>query len=247
MKGYIVNKQRIFLCMGMMLAILGCWNIFNHATIISHIALEIDPSISDYTKQTIEQTVYTMYAQSNPNAQSVCTLIKRQFPCIKSVAVAYTAPNLVTIDCKACKPYCLLNYDFVLTAEAIPVHKNAFKKYELEHLHRIMLNAQLFNNSDILNACKECIAHLPNAVFAQYELVWNDSVQIWLHDKKDNFSVIFSKSDPPTISLLSQCEQIKHELQQKGVLQLKNNRWIADVRFSNQIIVNKGARGIGYG
>jgi len=246
MKGHIVNKYNIFLCIGMVLALLGCWNIYNHATTIAHISLEVDERISNTTKKNLERLIYTAYSQSNPDARSISQMITQQFPCIKLVTIAYEPPNLVSIDCKACKPYCLLNYDFVLTAEAIPIHKNAFKKYELEHLHRIMLNAQLFDNQAVLNACKECIAHLPSAAFEQYELVWNDPVQIWLHNKKENFSVIFDQDNPPTNALLTECDTIKNKLQQKGVLQQKSNRWIADVRFSNQIIVNKGV-GKSYG
>lgn len=244
--GLINRACYIVLYICMVFSIVVAWYVYAQMYTITNVVFSFDPHIAQVKQKAITQLVHDILYRSKANTQVLSRQIKKQFSCIKFISISYEPCGLMLVTCKARKPYCFLNNKFVLTKDNIVISRNAFIPDNLTHLHTIFVDDQLLEQKSILQTCKQCVSALPSSIFTSYDVLWKSQIEAWLHDKKERFFIIFNLNNLPNEQLFAQCCKIKDELQPKIILK-KNEWWIADIRFTNQVIVYKDSRGISYG
>jgi len=168
--------------------------------------------------------------------QGLSEKIQTKFPFIKSIRILKKASGILHIRMGAAAPAFVINKIFVLSREGGLFENVVFSKQAIANLVYIEASLQDFTLADSL---KKMLKGLPATCFTDYDLLWESSAKSWLRDKNCNaFSIVFNDTRVVNEKILLTCNKLKNELKERGVFHVKQpKRWIADVRFKDQIIV----------
>jgi hypothetical protein len=187
-----------------------------------------------------------LYVQDELCAQTLHMYVPQYFPFIKSFTMQ-CIPGAMCCSFKTRKPFCLVNNNLVLTTDGVLVGKEVFESQVLEGLKTAYVSEIAIQKEYELGAFQACMSQLPASVLNGYDLVWHDAITASLRDKEQkNFSIFFNAETLPTLPVLADCNVIKKNLIENNLMQQKKS-WIADIRFTNQIIVFEDKGGRRYG
>lgn len=207
---------------------------------------EIDPVLSDATKKEIQQFVQPL---GQVCAQNVCNQLQEQFLCIKSTSYQLLADNSVQLNIIAYDPCCIVNQSHVLLDNDCIVSKDFFAEVITQNLSCVYMDSEEIANYEQTKLLSAFLQKITPEIIENYSIEWRDECMISLTDKQQKKFVIVCQADQaPDASMCIQCDQVKHELNEKGVFSHRTKtNWIADVRFENQIIVRADKGGTGNG
>jgi len=208
----------------------------DHIFSIDGFSCKIDNTISQAQACKIISFLHRQKDLKRWSLQNISEKIKTEFPFIQSVVSSRKASGILDLRLGAVVPIFFVNKMFVLVREGGLFENSFFSKQAIANLACVQVNLQDFTLAD---SCKKMLKKLPTSCFEQYDLVWESGTKSWLKDKKNNlFAIVFNDTCVVNEKILSACRRLKNNLQERGVFTVKKpKRWVADVRFKDQIIV----------
>ncbi|HRN78322.1 MAG TPA: hypothetical protein PLU71_03720 [Candidatus Dependentiae bacterium] len=206
-----------------------------------------DQRIAPIEQKKIINALHTLFKQNELSMHTLTLDIQERFPFIKSCTLSYM-PGVTCCSLKVRNPFCLINDVLVLTDDGVLVIKDVFKEPIIATLKTAIVDRVAIQKEHAIWGFQECIAALPATILNIYDVIWHDRLHAQLRDKKEKrFSILFDVDSLPDEELFRQCERIKDDLVAKDVFQQSRRSWVADVRFTKQIIVFEDKGGLWYG
>jgi len=209
---------------------------------------QIDKTISQDCSREIVGFINSNKTFRNLSLDSIALSLKNNFPIISEIEVFKSASGILKLKIQAKKPTFLINHEYVLSKNGPLIDMRFFsedillgcRKVEIRNLN---LKGTSFTQTKggISDSCKNMINKLRVDVFDSYEVIWENTTKGWLIDKSQNkFAILFNDLHVPDIVILSACQDLKKRLESKGEFCRRHvGRWIADVRFKDQIVLFK--------
>ena len=169
-----------------------------------------------------------------------------QFPYLYDIELAAYTQDSIHISAQAHNILSILNNEWLLLNNQSIVTTSIYKDWFYENKpHITILDEDFFHEltTKEINALHQLSPDLLN----NYQCLWLNETDAFLHDKQQNRQVIrFNADSIPTTKIITYCQTI---LQEQAV---KEKRWkkrhlVADIRFSNQIIFYSCQEGECYG
>ncbi len=186
--------------------------------------------------------------------------IQRRFPSINTINLFHNAHGVISVLVGSVVPMLNVNQDLVLAEDGGLFLKEIFNHESLGYLARLdFLDIAMLidGKSDVQDdevsnlvgrvpaSLVETICKIPSELYEEYRVLCQDESKWWLQDRRQKkFLVLFNGMRMPNKAMLSACNQVKGMLDDRGVFGARcARRWVADVRFENQIILFAQAGG----
>ncbi len=169
-------------------------------------------------------------------AHVIIDRLQEQFSVLKKVVVAYR-PSGTRVMISAHEPLCIVNNSHVFTTHKEFFPKNVFAEDAVAGIPNIEV-AQ-----DNLATASKYVSHLlqtlPFDMYKTYNLeLMNEHCLRFTHKQKPQFTILSSVTQIKLPQLLTQCESIKHSIDEKKGFD-KGATWVADTRFAHYIVAYK--------
>lgn len=244
-----IKKFFLFSCF----VIIGACGIGMHRVCLSFFAInsyvvDVDPSLSIVMHEKISDYIKNTDAFKTGSLSELNNEVKKKFSCVDKVTAELYAPGTVHIEIKAVKPLFNINDKLVLTRTGDSLSKDFFAQTLVARL-MVINDLCVSQGSDTISLGLCQSGHqLLNPLFQRYTITWQTDQVALLCDKKEPwFTIVCSADSIPHEEVLIHCEQLKQKIATQNVKNISNARWIADVRFSNQIVVYNEKKGATYG
>ncbi len=199
--------------------------------------------------QSMQEKVRSYIAQetqlpSLPLAVVAHTLAQK-FPSLKKVSCTKDGAKIVQIYCQNAQPLFCLNDTHVFTDTDRVIEKECFSPESVSSLPSIAVVA-VSQGVPVLSAqAKKSMHTVFHELFDRYQMTWIDDTQVLLREKNSSsFSLVFNTDSLPDKKIIRECEQIKKEFESSGLIVPQGKkRWVADMRFANQIILSADTGG----
>ncbi len=206
---------------------------------------EIDPIISENSQREISDFIEKQYQTPNKVSPSQFSeLLVQRFPYLNSVHIKQNIAGFQSIAIECSSPTIRINDCYILNEKNQLIVASVFAPHTVADLYSLSIVSSL-PCPILTDHMQEIIAQLSAKLFESYRITLVNDTENWLKDiSNSQFAVLFDAHTMPDSMLLSCCNQIKNELNIKGIFekraQKKNNKIsVADIRFKNQIIVRE--------
>ena len=177
--------------------------------------------------------------------------LKDKFLIIQDVDLVKSASGILHVGIKVMAPKFVINRGHVLSTDGVLFDKSLFSISAVAGCPAIGLKGLDFvaTGSKVADqfpkSCNAMLHRLPAGCFDIYDIVWERETKSWLFEKDNKkFAILFNDFRVPDKKLLAACAKLKNDLESKGCFSCKCiGRWIADVRFKDQIVVSKDIGG----
>lgn len=224
---------------------------FTHCFIPAHKLLSLSEN------RIVEHSINEYMSKKTVGSKSLFSYIRQRYPFINSCSFAYGADGMVRIGIDVYEPQFLVNNEAVLVRGGLLFEKHIFDSNSLFFLPQIQIPAHRFfevaplveggavvYHSSLCGALADkgyrFLKSLPQDLFEQYTVERLSAVETILRDiKKGNFSVVINDDMVITQEFLDQITCLKRSVDDKEVSTGAQKRyWVADARFSNQIVLS---------
>lgn len=200
--------------------------------------VQVDAAFSPSFAQTITSFVRAQTDGRLLFMPHLAQVIQEQFPAVETIEITRNACGNVEVLIKGSSPRVVVNQEKAFTdGKLLPTFQ--FSQDWLAGRAQVSVSSALCTES-LDPVLAHCLAQIDIDLLHTYNVTINDIFESWLHDKQHhNFSIRFNAATLPKNSVVAQCQAIKNELLASGALTKKpQKKWIADVRFDNQIVVS---------
>ena len=241
------DTVKLFRIITIMIAVLGAGlltnTIYRSICAVRYVTYAFDQTISPELQRDITAQVALFEHEGSYNPRTIISTITQQFSCVKSVSVHCRASHTAEIEITAHNPIVRINGTHVLTDAKTIISDNSYALYVVDALPSFSIAVALPDQcSDrMMSAVKQCIK---DRIFERYTLSWVNEHELYFRDVHDpSFSLLCDTASLPTYRTLLSYEQLKNSIKSR---KSPMNRWVADLRFDDQIIVS-GDQGGRYG
>ncbi len=222
---------------------LVCHRVFATRTI----SCSFDSSIAPQAQRDVLDSLQRLKSKSSITPSAIIQELNREFKWIDSVAVRRSPCNVAAVSVAVRHPFCVLNADHILTDAGIVVQKNIYADAALARLHTVYVPDEKLDSVLVADVLRRYLQRMPGRVFEQYEVHCLHDLAVMLRDRSCNrFAVMCNPHESLDNQMLDRCAHIKQQLSERGSLQGKK-QWVADVRFSKQIVVSGHMGGVSHG
>lgn len=209
----------------------------------SKIVCSIKGPLSLYGYTTIKSFI-KQHQEFGIKSLNIIQNLQKTFPWIKDIHLTIT-PQCQSISITMHTSLIAINNQWLITQTGSFFEKKFYKDSYYRDIPSITYNKNMLSNKKSLIDLYDYIQKIPREVFNFYTIVWENSNLIYFFDRNNkNFKIITSTEKHLTHQHLADYLRIKGMLYTNNVAK-KMNSWIADLRFSNYIIIAK--EGSNYG
>lgn len=171
--------------------------------------------------------------------------IKNNFSWVKDVNISVVS-QLYHVNITMHNPIAVINSTYLLLNSGSIFERSLYKESYYNTIPSIIVNNDEIKNQKTMADLGRFIQAIPTEIFNFYTFTFHNSHSIILKDRScEQFRVITSLDNNIVIQQLIDCLRIKQILHQNGSFKKKTDYRVADLRFSNHIIVAK--KGNNYG
>jgi len=246
MKGAVRDVKAINAIILLFLSIFLVEKLSHYVFSVDGYAFEFEDACSQLHKSEIITFINENKAFKRLSLKSIARKMKEQFPSIQSVQSFYSSSSILRFRIALCKPAVLVNDSYVISENKILLDKTIFSENKVKDCPAIEIKNIQRSDEDslclskkITEKCKKMIFDLPAECFNEYDIVReSETKSVMCHKKQGNFSVWFNDSKVPDNKVLIVCGLLKNKLTEQGEFSRRYpRRWIADVRFDDQVIL----------
>jgi len=227
-----------------------CDKIALHVFSIDGYSCTFDTKISNTHKNEIFDFINMNKNFKTASLSFIAKHVTGNFPVVTSTKLMQLPSGILQNTLNTVTPVFLINDLFVVTKNMNVFDKSLFSKNSIASCGSLTVQGldtvitDTVAKKDISDSCKCMMFRLPKKSFEQYQICRESETKSYMTDMlQKSFIVIFSDIAVPTEKILSACNQLKHELQARGEFSGKRNiKWLADVRFKDQIVLCKDRR-----
>jgi len=181
-----------------------------------------------------QNDIFLYVHENKDQKEDICFLLKEKFALVKEVIVKHVGYEKKVLVVSAYKPFFLVNESEVLVESGFIVPQLYYDKAALEQLYTINTKATYSHNC--IKASMDWLEQNADSIYQDFSLELYDPTLIILNDKNDTaFKVLCNQQNKISSTLIQQCFSLKDSLK-KTVMLKKEQQWVADVRFDNQIV-----------
>ncbi|MFC1842197.1 hypothetical protein ACFLYU_00895 [Candidatus Dependentiae bacterium] len=246
------------------MCLLGAKRIASYLFSIDGYACTFDSLVSQTHRNQIFNFLNENKRLRNFSLSALSRKISKEFGVIKSIDAFQRGNGILGVTFKTFEPKFILNENYVLAENRAVFAKGVFGLFALERCKCVRLeNVDIaswafgtgvpdtdfsgadLSGTDLSGSCKSMIFSLPESCFLGYEITRVSDTKSYMQDKKNKkFAILFCDLQVPDEKILLACGQIKRNLENKGEFKSrKYKKWVADVRFKDQIVIRKEIRG----
>ncbi len=240
MKGYANFYKIALLGVCLWVTVSYVQRIFHAVTAVRYVAFAFDSQLSVAACHAIEQWSSLFEVDGMYNVPAMLEHMALSFPVIKSVECTHFPPHVALIAITAFEPLVRINEDRLLIENQSLCAADYYAIYKNNSLQKITVAAPLASSvsASIMNAMKECLAE---KIFDHYTVYLAHEHAWYLHDGEDAlFTLCCDAASLPIDNLKTAYIRLKNEIKKRGPAQVK---WIADMRFHDQIILSRDKGG----
>jgi hypothetical protein len=213
---------------------------------IHRYATSLDPLLSPETHTALITHIEKIPIKADVTKKQRVQKILSEFPYVESVVLTLIAPGILHYEIAAAQPLIVLNNEYVLTntARVFPMH--IFSSHSVKLLPTMQVKKLENMSESELHALVDVAHNIRSLLAWHYTITCLDQFRFHFIDKKDpSFSILADAHSIPTRELLQRCMRCKQKITQEPSKHKKvPTRWVADVRFNNQIIFYQEREGV---
>lgn len=201
---------------------------------VDKINIDLDPLISPEQKNKIE-AIASQYCVYAPYA--LLQELHQACPYQNNITLHYLPTGLLNIIIEAQVPTYRVNKDWFLTAQNKLVEAQWYKSAADDYYYDITVKE--LNPLKIPTKLSTILSNIDSQLYTYYQLYYADTTDSWLIPRQIEYPIIRWQTDAlPTINIVEQAQLVCKDYQ-RGHKKKSNriNELIADVRFTNQIIL----------
>ena len=202
---------------------------------ITHISPIIDTKLSlAMREQIIHQIHQYKYTTYNPSA--LIDHLKMLYPFVSSITIQPLASHIAVLELQAKEPILCLNSDSILLSPEVIVCSSAYALNVTSQLNLLSVVKLMFDQPSILFQIAQ--QAYEKDLFKRCNIFVETPHTVFLQDKAHHgFSIVCDSNKLPEEYLLQLCDVLKEKVCNEP------SDWMADIRFKDQIILKRGARG----
>lgn len=240
MKNYAKLGQMLLVMAFLLLPIVGIYTLLHTITGIRYVTFSFDPQLSPITCAAIKKKVMLAEHDGIYNPVAIVETILTSFPVVKSLEIEQFPPHIARVSIAAYDPIIGINNDRILIENQLILSADYYAAYRVKPLQKIRCSGPLPEriSSSIMHAMKQCLAQ---KVFDYYTVYMVNEHEWYFTDIKDPlFTLCCNTASLPVDTVQIAYLQLKKQLKKES----HAKKWIADMRFSDQIILSmdKGGR-----
>jgi len=194
--------------------------------------LSIDSNLFENVAYDIQQFTHEQIAKHR-SIQGLGVSLQKQFNLINEISIRHKIPQLAYIHIIASKPLLAINNQWMLTDNGCITESNYYRA-------KPEISIKVPATSDLFGLAEHFLTMLKNyhpSIWSHYTINWYDPTCIYLYDRENaHFCVIAHAHMQFDQELLKKVSILQSLICKKTTK--AQTRWIADVRFKNQIIVS---------
>lgn len=215
--------------------------VLHTALAIRYITFSFDPQLSQSMCNAIKERVTLFQAHGMYNLDAIIEQLPNFFVAIKSLEIEQFPQHMALLTIKAFDPIVRVNDDRLLMENQAILPAGYYAHSTIASLQKIMVASPILSSMSpsIMTAMKRCLAE---KIFDHYTVYLVSEHEWYLEDAKDPlFTLCCNASSLPVDMLHMAYNRLKNQIK-KG--EVSKKKWIADMRFHDQIILsmNKGGR-----
>lgn len=223
----------------LLLPIVYCNRLLHTMTAIRYVTFSFDPQLSPMICQAIKQKV--MFCEHNGiyNSSAIIDTIS-SFPVIKSMKLEQFPAHIARITLDAYDPIMCINDDRIVLENNFLLSADYYTVSKTSSLQKIRCAGPLpvQVSAPIMEAMKQCLSQ---KIFDYYTVYFVNEHEWYFSDIKDpSFTMCCTTSSLPINMIQIAYAKLKKQIQKESI----SHKWIADMRFGDQIILSmdKGGR-----
>ncbi len=207
---------------------------------VRYLVYSFDHTISPEAQRDIMAQVALFESNGLYNPKAIIDVITRNFDCVEMVGISCIPYNTAQINITAYEPLVRVNDRYVVTDHKTIIPDSSYASYVLTSLPSLSFTTPVPRN------CSETMMHairmsIKNQIFERYTLCWVSEHELYLQDMSDpTISLLCDSVSFPSYTKLVSYERLKNSIKTKGSA---HKRWVADMRFDDQIVVSGDKRG----
>lgn len=222
-----------------------CRILYRNACTIKQINITIDGYVNQELKKQITAYIHKKSRLHQlPDLKNKLQRLKPKFPIIADFTLAHDATGTTTITITTHKPNFRINTAWTWSPTIGLLPRSYYNEQHIQKLKKIHLAYQDDFIPVISPECTAFLQALPQKICQNYAIYWIDAYTSEFIDKAYPQLLIRCHGNHiPTDQEINHIQHIKNKL--ITTAQNKNDsfiRWIADLRFTHQIIVRKEKR-----
>ncbi len=247
MKGLPFSHRHMLLGCGALVLFGALFLVCHRVFATRSVSCTFDSSIAPQAQRDVLDSLQRLKSESRITPSTIIQELNQQYKWIDSVAVRRAPCNVAAVSVAVHRPFCVLNANHVLTDVGVVVQKSIYADAALARLHTVYVPDERLDSVLVADVLRRYLKRMPGKVFEQYEIHCLHDLAVMLRDRScDRFAVMSNPNEVIDNQVLDRCAHIKQQLSERGSLQGKK-QWIADVRFSKQIVVSGHIGGVSYG
>lgn len=207
---------------------------------IRYVTFEFDPRLSPMARSAISHYVHECQSHGYYNARAIVADIPNYFSSVRAISVQYLPLQTAHITIDGFDPLIRINEDQVLVENNSIIRSANYGQYVLSGLYQLSVAGMAPEkvSPEIADSIKHAIHE---KLFDHYTFHFANAQEWYLNDKEDPaFTVCCNARSVPLGNIQKRYAQLKKEVLKKTDLKQK---WMADVRFQNQIILSMSKGG----
>ena len=209
-----------------------------HATLkIDTCIVHIDPSLSSSCADLVSARVQELSCE---HPSRLFAQLQKEYPCIATISCRYNPHHQMIVTIKAARPILQLNTEQAVLEDSRCVAAHWYNDSSYVNIPCVTTAPNVSVESLVA-----FYAQLPESVYARFKGDWRTDYDIRLHDTLNEKSILIASIDAvPTMNTVAAYDHIINDVKKYSVdEEEKNEKWIADARFKNQLIFSTQKKG----
>lgn len=235
MKRFSMHMHIASYALLLFVSVVVIWFCANSLLMVRSIRFCIDPQLNESVQEVIKERTHDVLF-NKWYKPSVLFPLAQEFNYLKNLSMQLHAHNYIRMHAAAYSPLLRFNRDFLLLENDVCVKTDIFNQNYYADIPNVEMPEQF--DAHIAPLHLNALKKIPYDLFDQYRIVFYDPTDIELHDSMFDYFLIRADQDSIVQFDRNAIDRIKQDLMNKKLLQSRKKRWIVDIRFKNQIIVN---------
>lgn len=234
----LLQAAMLFSCVGLALGLV--YKVGSSVCSIRYVTFDFDERLSPMARSAIMHYVHECQSHGLYNAYAIVDEVPLYFSSVKSIAVQYLPLQTAHITIDGYDPLIRINDEQVLIENNAIITAANYGQFVLSNLYQLSLAGATPEkiSSEITDSIKHAIHE---KLFDHYTFHFANAQEWYLKDKEDPaFTLCCNSRSVPLGNIQKRYAQLKKEVLKKTDVKQK---WMADVRFQNQIILSMSKGG----
>ncbi len=221
--------------------IAGLGYVLHAAFAIRECSVFLDPALSSHTHNIVKQSIQSWCADGMGLGRLVAAT-KNNFPFLTMVSARLVPCGHALVTCYGGKARCRVGDSLVLLESGVLAGQHVFEQ-GVADLPQVHVAQWCIGREGMPARLPQFLNRIDSALLAQYNITWRGDHDIeFCEHGSDGFTVLTSADRGIDATLLDKCRSVQEKLSDRSA-----EKWVADVRFRDQIIVFAERMRRGYG